>query len=78
MGIFRFIFELFFGLLSWGAITLSTIIVGIASLNYLKAISANPMPEIADAVFTICIFITAANISAFIYKNMYFSKYKED
>lgn len=78
MGIFKFIFELFFGLLSWSAITLSTAIVGIASLNYLKAISANPMPGIADAAFTICIFITAANISAFICKNMYFSKYKED
>lgn len=77
MGTFRFIFELFFGLLSWFAITLSTVIVGLASLNYLKTISANPIPEIADAVFTICIFVTAANISAFICKKMYFSENEE-
>lgn len=77
MGTFKFIFELIFGLLSWFAITLSTVIVGLASLNYLKAIGPVPMPEIADAIFTICIFVTAANISAFICKNMYFSENKE-
>ena len=77
MGTFRFIFELIFGLFSWFAITLSMVIAGLAGLNYLKEISANPMPEIADAVFTICIFVTAANISAFICKNMYFSENKE-
>ena len=77
MGAFRFIFELIFGLLSWFAITLSTVIIGLASLNYLKAINPNPIPEIVDAAFTICLFVTAANISAFICKNMYFSENKE-
>ena len=77
MGTFKFLFELIFGLLSWFAITLSTVIVGLASLNYLKEISANPIPEIADSVFTICIFITAVNISALICRKMYFSEIKE-
>lgn len=78
MGTFRFIFELIFGLLSWFAITLSTVIAGIASLNYLKSISANPMPELADVIFTICIFVTAANISALICRKLYFSENKEE
>ena len=77
MGIFRFIFELIFGLFSWFTITLSMVITGLASLNYLKTISANPMPEIADAAFTICIFVTALNISALICRKLYFSEIKE-
>lgn len=77
MGTFRFIFELIFGLVSWFAITLSTVIVGLASLNYIKAIGPVPMPEIANAAFTICIFVTAANISALICRKLYFSEIKE-
>ena len=77
MGTFRFIFELFFGLFSWFAITLSMVIAGLASLNYLKEISANPIPEIADSAFTICIFVTAINISALICRKLYFSEIKE-
>lgn len=78
MGTFRFIFELIFGLFSWFAITLSMVIAGLAGLNYLKEISANPMPEIADAVFTICIFVTALNISALICGKLYLSEIKEE
>ena len=75
MGTFRFIFELIFGLLSWFAITLSMVIVGLASLNYLKTI--NPIPDIANSIFIVCIFVTAANISALICRKLYFNEKKE-
>ena len=76
MTVLKFIFELIFGLLSWWAIFFSTVIAGIASLNYMKTI--NPIPDIANFIFIVCIFITAANISAFICKKMYFSENKEE
>lgn len=69
----KFVFDIIFGLFSWYAIFFSTAIAGLASLNYIKTISANPIPEIADTLFTICVFVTAINISTFICKKMYFS-----
>ena len=76
MGILKLLFELIIGLLSWVAIFFSTTIAGLASLNYLKTV--NPIPDNANDIFIVFVFVTAANISAFICKKMYLNEKKEE
>ena len=75
MYILKILFELILCLISWVAIFFSTTIAGLASLNYLKTV--NPIPDIANDIFIVFIFVTAANISAFICKKMYLNEKEE-
>ena len=75
MGILKLLFELILCLIGWVAIFFSTTIAGLASLNYLKTV--NPIPEIANDIFMVFVFVTAANISAFICTRLYLNEKEE-